>query len=111
MKYTEYNEDAGRNEFGAHLESESRKYSALQSLLAGKLLEKDEIESLREFKFVQQFLDSPIGDASEASPFSLQSSPAPDSPKDMPSLSRNDSAYAHRKIAVPLTSRKESYPE
>lgn len=33
MKYTEYNEDAGRNEFGAHLESESRKYSALQSLL------------------------------------------------------------------------------
>ena len=66
MKYTEYNEDAGRNEFGAHLESESRKYSALQSLLAGKLLEKDEIESLREFMFVQQFLDSPIGDASEA---------------------------------------------
>ena len=66
MKYTEYNEDAGRNEFGAHLESESRKYSALQSLLAGKLLEKDEIENLREFKFVQQFLDSPIGDASEA---------------------------------------------
>ena len=66
MKYTEYNEDAGRNEFGAHLESESRKYSALQSLLAGKLLEKDEVESLREFKFVQQFLDSPIGDASEA---------------------------------------------
>lgn len=53
MKYTEYNEDAGRNEFGAHLESESRKYSALQSLLAGKLLEKDEVESLREFKFVQ----------------------------------------------------------
>ena len=52
MKYTEYNEDAGRNEFGAHLESESRKYSALQSLLAGKLLEKDEIESLRECKFV-----------------------------------------------------------
>ena len=66
MKYTEYNEDAGRNEFGAHLESESRKYSALQSLLADKLLGKDEVESLREFKFVQQFLDSPIGDASEA---------------------------------------------
>lgn len=40
MKYTEYNEDAGRNEFGAHLESESRKYSALQSLLAGKLLKR-----------------------------------------------------------------------
>lgn len=52
MKYTEYNEDAGRNEFGAHLESESRKYSALQSLLAGKLLEKDEIESLRELSLI-----------------------------------------------------------
>ncbi len=64
MKYTEYNEDAGRNEFGTNLESESRKYSALQSLLAGKLLE--EAESLREFKGVQHFLDSPVGDASEA---------------------------------------------
>lgn len=66
MKYAEYNDDAGRNEFGAHLESESRKYSALQSLLAGKLLEKEEVENLREFKVVQQFLDSPIGHASEA---------------------------------------------
>lgn len=66
MKYTEYNEDAGRNEFGTHLESESRKYSALQSLLAGKLLHEQEVESLREFKVVQNFLDSPVGDASEA---------------------------------------------
>lgn len=66
MKYTEYNEDAGRNEFGSHLESESRKYSALQSLLAGKLLDKEEVDSLREFKVVQQFQDSPVGDASEA---------------------------------------------
>lgn len=66
MKYTEYNEDIGRNEFGTHLENESRKYSALQSLLAGKLLDEQEVKSLREFKVVQQFLDSPIGDASEA---------------------------------------------
>lgn len=66
MKYTEYNEDTGRNEFGTHLENESRKYSALQSLLAGKLLDEQEVKSLREFKVVQQFLDSPIGDASEA---------------------------------------------
>ena len=65
MKYIAYNEDAGRNEFGTHLESESRKYSALQSLLAGKLLEKEEVESFREFKVVQLFLDSPVGDASE----------------------------------------------
>ena len=66
MKYTEYNEDAGRNEFGAHIEGESRKYSALQSLLSGRELEKEEVESLKEFKVVQQFLDSPVGDASEA---------------------------------------------
>ena len=66
MKYTEYNEDAGRNEFGAHIEGESRKYSALQSLLAGRELDKEEVESLKEFKVVQQFLDSPVGDASEA---------------------------------------------
>ena len=66
MKYTEYNEDAGRNEFGAHIEGESRKYSALQSLLTGRELEKEEVESLKEFKVVQQFLDSPVGDTSEA---------------------------------------------
>ena len=30
MKYTEYNEDAGRNEFGAHLESGSRNNSSLK---------------------------------------------------------------------------------
>lgn len=66
MKYTEYNEDAGRNEFGAHIEGESRKYSALQSLLTGRELEKEEVESLKEFKVVQQFLDSQVGDASEA---------------------------------------------
>ena len=66
MKYIEYNEDAGRNEFGAHIEGESRKYSALQSLLSGRELEKEEVESLKEFKVVQQFLDSLVGDASEA---------------------------------------------
>lgn len=66
MKFIAYNEDEGRNEFGAHVEGESRKYSALQSLLSGRELEKEEVESLKEFKVVQQFLDSPVGDASEA---------------------------------------------
>ena len=66
MKFIAYNEDEGRNEFGTHIEAESRKYSALQSLLFGRELEKEEVESLKEFKVVQQFLDSPIGDASEA---------------------------------------------
>lgn len=66
MKFIAYNEDEGRNEFGTHIEGESRKYSALQSLLAGRELDKEEVESLKEFKVVQQFLDSPVGDASEA---------------------------------------------
>lgn len=66
MKFTAYNEDEGRNEFGTHIEGESRKYSALQSLLSGRELEKEEVESLKEFKVVQLFLDSPVGDASEA---------------------------------------------
>lgn len=66
MKFIAYNEDEGRNEFGTHIEGESRKYSALQSLLAGREFDKEEVESLKEFKVVQQFLDSPVGDASEA---------------------------------------------
>ena len=66
MKFIAYNEDEGRNEFVSHVEGESRKYSALQSLLSGRKLEQEEVESLKEFKVVQQFLDSPVGDASEA---------------------------------------------
>ena len=66
MKFIAYNEDEGRNEFGTHIEADSRKYSALQSLLSGRELEKEEVESLKEFKVVQQFLDSPIGDTSES---------------------------------------------
>ena len=66
MKFIAYNEDEGRNEFVSHVEGESRKYSALQSLLSGRELEKEEVESLKEFKVVQLFLDSPVGDASEA---------------------------------------------
>jgi len=66
MKFIAYNEDEGRNEFVSHVEGESRKYSALQSLLSGRKLDQEEVESLKEFKEVQQFLDSPVGDASEA---------------------------------------------
>ncbi len=66
MRYTEYNEDSGRNEFASHLEGESSKYSALQSLISGKMLEQEEIESLREFKVFNQYLESPVGSSSEA---------------------------------------------
>ena len=35
MKFTAYNEDEGRNEFGTHIEGESRKYSALRHYCLG----------------------------------------------------------------------------
>lgn len=66
MKFEEYNEDNGRNEFASHLNGECNKYSALQSLLSGEQLSQDEVESLKEFKVVQKFLDTPFGDAVEA---------------------------------------------
>lgn len=66
MKYTEYNEDYGRAEFAHNIERECGKYSALQSLISGKELEKEDVKNLREFKVVQQFLDSPVGSPLEA---------------------------------------------
>lgn len=66
MKFKEYNEDNGRNEFASSLSGECNKYSALQSLLTGKLLENEEVESLRESKVMQMFLDAPMGSPLEA---------------------------------------------
>ena len=65
MVYSEYNEDYGRSEFGSFMDGELNKYNALQSLLTGKQLENEEVETLREFPIVQKFLSSPIGDQSE----------------------------------------------
>lgn len=65
MKYEEYNEDYGREEFGNQFEDEIGRLSALQSLLLGEELGKEEIASIREFDVVKKFLDLPIGDKCE----------------------------------------------
>ena len=66
MTYEEYNEDYGRNEFGTASENEISKYNALQSLLAGEELGEEEVKNLREFECVERFLETPMGDLSEA---------------------------------------------
>lgn len=65
MKFEEYNEDYGRNEFVNQFEEETRRLSALQSLLLGEELGKEEVTSIREFESVKKFLDLPIGDKCE----------------------------------------------
>lgn len=65
MKFEEYNEDYGRNEFANQFEEETGRLSALQSLLLGEELGKEEVTSIREFESVKKFLDLPIGDKCE----------------------------------------------
>ena len=62
MKFAEYNEDYGRNEFGNQFEKEATQMTALQSLLTGNELSTEELPLIREFKTVQEFLDLPIND-------------------------------------------------
>ena len=66
MKFAEYNEDYGRNEFGNQLEKEVTQMTALQSLLTGNELSAEELPLIREFKTVQEFLDLPVNDKKEA---------------------------------------------
>lgn len=66
MKYEEYNEDYGRNEFALAMENESRNYSALQSLFVDQQLGQEEVKTLKESKMVQHFLDSSMGHKSES---------------------------------------------
>lgn len=66
MKFAEYNEDYGRNEFGNQFEKETTQMTALQSLLTGNELSAEELPLIREFKTVQEFLDLPINDKKEA---------------------------------------------
>lgn len=65
MKFTEYNEDYGRNEFGMQFEKEITQMTALQSLLLGCELSAEELPLIREFKFVKDFLDLPMNDKKE----------------------------------------------
>lgn len=66
MKFAEYNEDYGRNEFGNQFEREATQMTALQSLLLGNELTAEELPLIREFKCVKEFLDLPINDKKEA---------------------------------------------
>lgn len=66
MKFAEYNEDYGRNEFGNQFEREATQMTALQSLLLGNELTVEELPLIREFKCVKEFLDLPINDKKEA---------------------------------------------
>lgn len=66
MKFAEYNEDYGRNEFGNQFEKEVTQMTALQSLLTGNELSTEELPLIREFKTVQEFLDLPVNDKKEA---------------------------------------------
>lgn len=65
MKFEEYNENYGRNEFGNQFEKEATQMSALQSLLIGNELTAEEVPLLREFACVQEFLDLPLNDPRE----------------------------------------------
>lgn len=65
MKFAEYNEDYGRNEFGIQFEKEITQMTALQSLLLGNELSAEELPMIREFKCVQEFLDLPMNDKKE----------------------------------------------
>ena len=66
MKFAEYNEDYGRNEFGNQFEREATQMTALQSLLLGNELTAEELPLIREFKCIKEFLDLPINDKKEA---------------------------------------------
>ena len=66
MKFAEYNEDYGRNEFGNQFEKETTQMTALQSLLLGNELTAEELPMIREFKCVKEFLDLPVNDKKEA---------------------------------------------
>lgn len=65
MKFAEYNEDYGRNEFGMQFEKEITQMTALQSLLLGNELNVEEFPKIREFKCIKEFLDSPMNDKKE----------------------------------------------
>ena len=65
MKFAEYNEDYGRNEFGMQFEKGITQMTALQSLLLGNELNAEEFPMIREFKCVKEFLDLPMNDKKE----------------------------------------------
>lgn len=67
MKFEEYNEDYGRNEFGSHLEEQLEQETALESVLMEEELDDwEEVPLRKEYKCVKDYLDAPLNDEREA---------------------------------------------
>lgn len=65
MDFTSFNSDYGRSEFGNNLDGNINKLNALNSLLLGYELGEEDINQLKEFKIIQEFLDLPFNDKRE----------------------------------------------
>lgn len=65
MEFTSFNSDYGRSEFGNNFDANINKINALKSLLLGHELGAENINQLKEFKIVNEFLDLPFNDKRE----------------------------------------------
>lgn len=65
MEFTSFNNDYGRSEFGNNFDGNLNKINALKSLLLGHELGAADINQLKEFKIVKEFLDLPFNDKRE----------------------------------------------
>ena len=65
MEFTSFNSDYGRSEFGNNFDGNINKINALKSLLLGHELGEENINQLKEFKIVKEFLDLPFNDKRE----------------------------------------------
>lgn len=65
MKFTEYTEDYGRNEFANQFEKEAKQIVALQSLILGNELTSEETPPVEGGKGITGFLDLPVNDKKE----------------------------------------------
>lgn len=65
MEFTSFNSDYGRSEFGNNFDGNINKINALKSLLLGHELGAENINQLKEFKIVKEFLDLPFNDKRE----------------------------------------------
>ena len=63
MKFTEYNEEYGRNEFGSHLNDLVTKESAVESVnLENQIAEEEAMPEGKELKCVKEYLDASLTD-------------------------------------------------
>ena len=66
MEFTSFNSDSGRSEFGNNFDENINKINALKSLLLGHELGIKDINQLKEFKIIKEFLELPFNDKREA---------------------------------------------